>query len=51
MGPLSRKYVNPGQLGGCKSRVESMAREEGTELDQLSTGRMNELWDEVKSQE
>ena len=21
MGPLSRKYVNPGQLGGCKSRV------------------------------
>ena len=33
------------------SAMESMAHEEGTELDQLSTERMNELWDEVKSQE
>ena len=33
------------------SAMESMAHDEGTELDQLSTERMNELWDEVKSQE
>ena len=33
------------------SAMESMAHDEGTELDQLSTERMNELWNEVKSQE
>lgn len=33
------------------ARMEQLAREQGVELDELGTARLNELWDEVKAAE